>query len=68
MAHFQHGAAYSRFEGSRDGLKKVTEGKWETYLGTGKLTGTKGEGKFKLVPTEKSDEFILLIEGQYEAA
>ncbi len=68
MAHFQHGSAFSRFKGNRDGLRKVTEGTWKTYLGTGKLAGTKGEGKFKLVPAETRDEFILHIEGDYEAA
>jgi hypothetical protein len=68
MAHFQHGTAYSRFKGSRDGLNKVTEGTWTTYRGTGKLTGTQGAGRFKLVPAEKQGEFILHIEGEYEAA
>ena len=68
MAHFQHGTAYSRFKGSRDGDNKVTEGTWTTYRGTGKLTGTQGSGKFKLVPAEKQGEFILHIEGEYEAA
>ena len=67
-AHFQHGTAYSRFKGSRDGDNKVTEGTWTTYRGTGKLTGTQGSGKFKLVPAEKQGEFILHIEGEYEAA
>ena len=68
MAHFQHGTAYSRFKGSRDGDNKVTEGTWTTYRGTGKLTGTQGSGKFELVPAEKPGEFILHIEGEYEAA
>ena len=67
MAHFQHGAVYSRFKGSRDGLNKVTEGTWTTYRGTGKLTGTQGAGSFKLVPAEKQGEFILHMEGEYEA-
>jgi hypothetical protein len=67
-AHFQHGTAYSRFKGSRDGDNKVTEGTWTTYRGTGKLTGTQGSGKFKLVPADEQGEFILHIEGEYEAA
>ena len=68
MAHFRHAAVFSRFKGSRDGLRKITEGTWKTYRCTGKLVGTQGEGKFKLVPAEKRDEFILHIEGEYEAA
>jgi hypothetical protein len=68
MAFFQHGAAYSRFKGNRDGLKKITEGTWKTYRGTGKLAGTKGQGDFTLVPTENRGEFVLHIEGDYEAA
>ena len=68
MTHFQHGAVFSRFKGNRDGLRRITEGTWKTYLGTGKLAGTKGEGKFNLVPAETRDEFILHIEGEYEAA
>jgi hypothetical protein len=68
MAHFRHAAVFSRFKGSRDGLRKITEGTWKTYRCTGKLAGTQGEGKFKLVPAEKRDEFILHIEGEYEAA
>ncbi len=68
MAYFQHGAVYSRFKGNRDGLKKITEGTWKTYRGTGKLAGTKGQGNFTLVPTEKTGEFVLHIEGDYEAA
>jgi len=68
MAYFEHGAVYSRFKGNRDGLKKITEGTWKTYHGTGKLTGTQGEGNFTLVPMEKAGEFVLHIEGDYEAA
>ncbi len=68
MAHFQHAAVFSRFKGNRDGLRKITEGTWRTYRCTGKLAGSEGEGKFKLEPAEKRDEFILHIEGEYEAA
>jgi len=68
MAHFQHAAVFSRFKGNRDGLRKITEGTWKTYRCTGKLAGSQGEGKFKLVPAETRDEFILHIEGEYEAA
>jgi hypothetical protein len=68
MANFKNGSVYSRFKGSRDGLRKVTEGTWKTYLGTGNLAGTKGEGTFTLERADKADEFILHIEGDYEAA
>ncbi len=68
MAHFKHAAVFSRFKGNRDGLRKITEGTWKTYRCTGKLAGSLGEGKFKLVPAETRDEFILHIEGEYEAA
>jgi hypothetical protein len=68
MTNYEHGAVYSRFEGRRDGLRRVTEGTWNTYHATGKLTGARGAGKFKLVPEEGPAEFMLEIEGEYEAA
>ena len=68
MTHFQHGSVFSRFKGNRDGLKKITEGTWKTYRCTGKLAGSQGQGNFTLVPAETRDEFILNIEGDYEAA
>ena len=64
--HFQHGSVYSRFEGQRDGKTKVTTGTWKTYNGTGKLTGIKGEGTFKVRTGETANEFILDMEGEYE--
>jgi hypothetical protein len=68
MTYYEHGAAFSRFEGRRDGLKRVTEGTWTTYRATGTLSGTRSAGKFKLLPGEGPSEFILEIEGEFEAA
>jgi hypothetical protein len=66
MTHFQYGSVYSRFEGDRDGGSKVTTGTWETYRGTGKLAGIKGEGTFKVTVGKAPNEFILDMEGEYE--
>ena len=68
MTYYEQGAAYSRFEGRRDGLKRVTEGTWTVYHATGNLKGNRGAGKFKLLPGEESSEFFLEIEGEFEAA
>ena len=68
MTYYEHGAAYSRFEGRRDGLKRLTEGTWTTYRVTGNLSGSRGAGRFKLLPGEGPSEFILEIEGEFEAA
>jgi hypothetical protein len=68
MAYFEHGAAYSRFKGHRDGSSRISEGTWETYRTTGKLAGKHGRGKFKISPGEHSNEYILDLEGDYEAA
>ena len=68
MAYFEHGAAYSRFKGHRDGSTKVSEGTWETYRATGKLAGMAGRGTFKVSPGEGWSEYILELEGEYEAA
>ena len=68
MAHFENGSVYSRFKGSRDGLEKTTSGSWKSYHGTGELTGIRGVGTFELIPSESKEEFILQIEGDYEAA
>ena len=67
MANFEHGAVYSRFEGQRDGRTKISTGTWKTYKGTGKLTGIKGEGTFKVTPGDRWNEFIMEMEGEYEA-
>jgi hypothetical protein len=66
MTHFQYGSVYSRFEGDRDRCTKVTTGTWNTYRGTGKLAGIKGEGKFKVTVGKAPNEFILDMEGEYE--
>lgn len=68
MANFQHGSVYSRFEGHRDGITKVTTGTWESYKGTGKLTGIKGEGTYTVTEGERRGEYILEIEGEYQVA
>ena len=68
MAYFQEGSAYSRFEGSRDGSTKISTGTWKTYHATGKLAGIKGEGAFKVTAGEGRNEYILELEGEYEAA
>ncbi len=68
MAYFQEGSAYSRFEGERDGSSKTSSGIWKTYHATGKLAGLKGEGTFKVAEGERWNEYILELEGEYEAA
>ena len=68
MAYFQEGSAYSRFEGHRDGTTKISSGTFKTYHGTGKLAGVKGEGTFKVSTGERWNEYILELEGDYEAA
>jgi len=68
MAYFQEGSAYSRFDGHRDGSTKSSAGTWKTYHATGKLAGIKGEGKFKVTAGERWNEYILELEGEYEAA
>jgi hypothetical protein len=66
ISTFQHGQVYSRFEGQRDASSMVTSGNWKVYKGTGKLSGLTGQGTFTVKPTEKSREFILDMEGDYE--
>jgi len=66
ISTFQNGQVYSRFEGHRDGLTKITSGTWKVYRGTGKLTGLTGQGTFTVEPTDKPREFILKMEGDYE--
>lgn len=68
MAYFQEGSAYSRFQGHRDSTSKISSGTWNTYHGTGKLAGIKGEGTFKVTASERWNEYILELEGEYEAA
>lgn len=63
---FQYGSVYSCFKGDRDGKTKITTGTWETYKGTGKLSGIKGKGEFKVIMGEAPNEFILNMEGKYE--
>ena len=67
-AHFQNGTIYSAFEGHRDGETKISAGAWKTYHGTGKLAGITGEGTFKVTAGERWNEYILELEGEYEAA
>jgi hypothetical protein len=67
MAHFQYGSVYSTFEGHRDGNTKISTGTWKTYEGTGKLRGIQGEGTFKVTSREGRNEFIMDMEGEYEA-
>jgi hypothetical protein len=68
MAYFESGAVYSHFEGHRDADNKISTGTWKTYRGTGKLRGIKGEGTFKVTPGGVGNEFIMEMEGEYEAA
>ena len=66
ITNFQYGSVYSRFEGERDGNTKVSTGTWQTYKGTGKLAGIKGEGTFRVTTGENTNEFTLDMEGAYE--
>ena len=66
ITNFQYGSVYSRFEGDRDGKSKTTKGTWETYKGTGKLSGIKGNGDFKVTAGKAKNEFTLHMEGKYE--
>jgi hypothetical protein len=66
ITNFQYGSVFSRFEGRRDGSTKVSTGTWQTYKGTGKLAGIKGEGTFKVTSGEGSNHFILDMEGEYD--
>ena len=66
ITNFQYGSVYSRFEGERDGNTKLSTGTWQTYKGTGKLAGIKGEGTFRVTTGENTNEFTLDMEGQYE--
>ena len=67
MGHFQYGSVYSTFEGHRDGSTKISTGTWKTYEGTGKLRGIKGGGTFKVTAGDRTNEFIMEMEGEYEA-
>jgi hypothetical protein len=66
VTNFQYGSVFSRFEGQRDGKSKVSTGTWQTYKGTGKLAGIKGEGTFKVTTGKGSNQFILDMEGEYD--
>jgi hypothetical protein len=66
MTYFENGSVYSRFEGNRDGDTKITTGNWQTYKGTGKLATIKGEGTFTVKAGDRSGEFILDMQGEYE--
>jgi hypothetical protein len=61
---YEQGGVFSRFEGERKG--PVTSGTWKTYRGIGKLTNIKGSGTFTVKPSDKHNEFILEMEGDYE--
>jgi hypothetical protein len=67
MGHFQYGSVYSTFEGHRDGSTKISTGTWKIYEGTGKLRGVKGKGTFKVTAGDRLKEFIMEMEGEYEA-
>ena len=62
---FQEGTIFSRFIGFRDADTKTTSGTWEYYKGTGKLTTIRGQGTFKVENTEKAEEYLLNVEGEY---
>jgi hypothetical protein len=62
---FQEGTIFSYFKGMRDGVEKTTEGTWEYYKGTGKLTTIRGDGTFKVTSAEKAGEYMLTVEGEY---
>jgi len=66
MATFKHGAVHSSFRGHRDSTTKISVGTWETYNGVGILANIKGEGTFKIAPSQKRGEYILDLEGEYE--
>lgn len=67
IAMFQYGTVYSQFEGHRDSSTKKSTGTWKTYKGTGKLSGIKGNGTFTISAGERVNEFILDMEGEYDA-
>ena len=65
MAHFKHGAVYSRFEGERNASTKTSTGTWKAYRGTGKVAGIEGEGTFTVTSGQEQGEYILEIEGDW---
>lgn len=66
ITSFENGSVYSRFEGNRDTVSKVTKGVWTTYRGTGVLKNIKGKGTFTVKATDVPSEFVLEMEGEYE--
>ena len=66
ITHFREGTICSAFEGHRDGAAKLTKGTWKIYKGMGKLANIKGNGVFTVKSSDKSGEFILEMEGDYE--
>jgi hypothetical protein len=67
-AHFQNGTIYSAFQGHRDGSTKISKGTWKVYKSAGKLEGIQGQGTFTLKAGKRMIEFIMEMEGEYEAA
>jgi hypothetical protein len=63
ITHYEQGTVFSRFEGVRKG--GVTSGTWKVFRGIGKLGSLQGSGTFTVKPTEKHNEFILEMEGEY---
>jgi hypothetical protein len=63
VTHYENGAVFSRFEGSRK--EGVTTGTWKVYKGIGKLQNLKGSGTFTVKSSGKPNEFILDMQGEY---
>ena len=66
ITNFREGSICSAFDGQRDAASKLTKGTWKIYKGMGKLANIKGNGTFTVKSGEKSGEFILEMEGDYE--
>ncbi len=63
VTHYENGAVFSRFEGTRK--EGVTTGTWKVYKGIGKLQNLKGSGTFTVKSSGKPNEFILDMQGEY---
>jgi hypothetical protein len=63
LTHYELGTVFSRFEGIRK--KEVTTGTWRVHKGIGKLQGLQGSGTFEVKSTDKPNEFILDMQGEY---
>ena len=63
VTHYENGAVYSRFEGTRK--EATTTGTWKVYKGIGKLQNVQGSGTFTVKSSGKPNEFLLEMQGEY---